>query len=536
LERLKPSLEKHVGCDIVDINPGVAVWSTKLHQFLKPRNHILLEPDDKLYNQFLKPLLDAPDSKYTLIPKSGIVWRQLEEVLTENNLPFQKAYEPNDPQLEEPNNTLLVVANLGFHPRKPYRGFESIASLVLHQLLDSVRSHSLFQRYGLVRMLIWVGDGEQTKVLPKTINQRRKSCVEAEITCGSIREIASSTHFSQKNCIAELAGIDEILKKMELRGITTPSNRASDTLRELKKPEGTGSKNVKFSKEFLAKLADLEERFRTGKIKKNLDDSHLVNTDTQSGIRLLSTPEYALLCNYRRQRKSGQSIPNKTQALVDEYILITGLQRAWFLARSQTEKDTLMESITVRRQALHDELESHDPAKIKIVTGLVDSSQASQIDPPLLLWESRDNEPLKVHPSEFYPAQEMALLDLQPKALWSILRKDYPNNYETFHFLLGQLMVAPRQPLKRGLEALAPGAFEWLIERCPLLTDPTRGGTLDTNDFRVRNLTTDMLRQMIEAWVDWPFKPSRYELIARAGSSVFDPDSLDDGLGGGGTI
>ena len=194
---MKPTLEKHIGCDILDLNPGPGMWSSTLHNFLKPRTHILMEPDYDSYKPMLQPLLDAEDSTYKLVPKSGLSWDSLLETLSPEHLPHQEALERRDPRLEEPNNTLLLVANLGFHPKKAYRGFNSITNLVLYQLLSAARSHSLIHKYGLIRMILWVDDEAKRSVLPRNVLRRRKAAVEAELTCSDINEIASSTDFAE---------------------------------------------------------------------------------------------------------------------------------------------------------------------------------------------------------------------------------------------------------------------------------------------------------------------------------------------------
>ena len=69
LSYIGPSLERHRGCDIVDLYPGAGEWSSKLNQFLQPRSHVLLEPDADLYRPFLQPLLDQPGT--TLLPSGA---------------------------------------------------------------------------------------------------------------------------------------------------------------------------------------------------------------------------------------------------------------------------------------------------------------------------------------------------------------------------------------------------------------------------------------------------------------------------------
>ena len=59
---LAPSLEAYKGCTVIDVHPGACLWSSKLHDFLKPKRHVLMEPEMLYYDAFMKPLLDQPGS------------------------------------------------------------------------------------------------------------------------------------------------------------------------------------------------------------------------------------------------------------------------------------------------------------------------------------------------------------------------------------------------------------------------------------------------------------------------------------------
>ena len=50
LNYLAPTLKPYRGCTIIDLNPGACVWTRKLHEFLQPKNHVLMEPEE-LYTQ-----------------------------------------------------------------------------------------------------------------------------------------------------------------------------------------------------------------------------------------------------------------------------------------------------------------------------------------------------------------------------------------------------------------------------------------------------------------------------------------------------
>ena len=153
----------------------------------------------------------------------------------------------------------------------------------------------------------------------------------------------------------------------------------------------------------------------------------------------------------------------------------------------------------------------------------MDNRRALRNDPPILFWDRRFAEPLLVQDKEFFPNREMCLLDFHPKSIWPILREDNLANYDNFEYILSSLFLSQTQSVTKGLTALAHGAFEWLVPRCPSLTDPAKGGSADLESMSVRCLTQDMLRELTEAWMKWPFRPDRYELMARTGSGVYDP-------------
>ncbi|CAK7563380.1 MAG: hypothetical protein SEPTF4163_001248 [Sporothrix epigloea] len=227
LEYVGSSLaERHAGCDLLDIYPGAGLWSQKLHALLQPRQHILLEPDDQFYKPFLQPLLDKPN--VSLVPKSGIVWRDLSNVL-ETMLPHQVP-RPRGPEHEpQRNDTLLVTANLAFSPKRSFSIFDSVAHLVLYQFINSIRASSLFHRYGLVRMLLWVEASDRHPLLARSCQRRRRLAIDGELATEWITEIAGPDDFSQWYVRADnldRASCQQALARMKEAGMVIPERRA----------------------------------------------------------------------------------------------------------------------------------------------------------------------------------------------------------------------------------------------------------------------------------------------------------------------
>jgi transcription factor 1 len=433
--------------------------------------------------------------------------------MSQEYLPFQKPLDKGDARLEQPNNTLLLIANLGSYPKKPFAGFHSLAALVLYQFLSSVQTHSLIQRYGLVKMLIWVPDDERNAVIPRSLSWRRKSAIDAAISCENIVEVASSTRAlrnspRERHLEADIAR--KVHRKMEDAGLKTPPGRESLLLEELSRQEQdhnlkkTDSQNSKYRKE----LTELEA---------TIDKMDPTEAEEASKRRRLLEQMLKFL-----ERKAVKNL-----GLCDDFDAIMELQKEIYNSNDKANIATLKEELDNRTHDWKETFENLPDEYHTTVQQMVDNRMAVSTDPPTLMYDRREYEPLRVHPGDFYPAKEMCLLDFEPMPLWPVLRENLQENLEIYSFIVGLLFIIPTQSIRRGFSALAPGAFEYLIAECPSITNPNKGGSLDLDLMTVRRLTEEMLKEMVEAWVRWPFRPNRYELMARSGGSIHDPDGVE---------
>ena len=281
---------RHKGCDIVDIYPGAGLWSSKLNEALQPRSHILMEPDAQLYEPFLKELTARPGVK--LVPQSGIIWRNLTSILSKEHLPHQVELDPlpdavegteaesqTDETSRQPasdsvlprNDTLLVTANLAFYPRRRFGQFESVSQLVLFQFISSIRASSLFQKYGRVRMLIWVEDDDRHALVARSCQRRHRLALDGEMATDWISEIAGRD--SDKNAwfrrdhSLDLESCRRVLARMQAEGIAIPPGRETKLVEEVRQKIADGvdlhSKTIgtKMTRPYLAELEQLEARF-----------------------------------------------------------------------------------------------------------------------------------------------------------------------------------------------------------------------------------------------------------------------------------
>jgi transcription factor 1 len=529
IDRIAPTLERHTNCDILDINPGTCLWSEKLHEKLKPRSHILLEPDAELYKPYFQPLLEKENSKYTLVPKSGILWKTYTEIENLGLLNNHEAYPMGDERLEKPNDSLLLIANLGYHPGKSYLGFGSIAHLMIYQLLAAVRNHSIFQKYGLVRMMIWMSDIEKATVLPRSVAIRKKFSLESELSCEHIFEWAGidegASGFRREHLI-DLESTRQVLANMKDHGMVTPEHRLGRLEKEIRESTNAFERaedELAVKRSYAQELEDLEAAYERGEFKKGLEGSASMALVT----KYKTTAEYRRMKTLQHRKRGQLTKLNRDEALLAAYDEILEARDS-LPAPDAEEYEAQKAEVDARWEEWHDKMEGLPPGDRQIIWLRIEDRRTFR--QKILPWDRRMSEPLKVYPHEFFPPRELALLDFHPRSLWPILRNN-PSNYDIFEFMIAHLMITPTQSIVRGLTAAAPGAVEWILPRCPSITDPAKGGAKDPNQLAVRSMSLEMFQELFEAWMQWPFRPSKGEMLVKMGSNHYNPEDADD-MGG----
>jgi len=530
LQRLSPSLKRHENCDIIDINPGVGLWSAKLHEHLKPRSHILVEPLEEYYRPFLEPLLSQPDSKYRLADIKGLALNSYETILERGVLPFQRPLSPT--ASDSANNSLLLVANLGYPPRLAHQLRITQTQTWVHRFLRMVRNQSGFHAYGLVRLLLWVLDEEKSVILPRSVGNRQKLAVEIEI-CSATEEVAGAdgaAGWHRRLLSLDMEGAKKVAQAMQDRNIDIPKGRkavlhkmatnqagqdVSDPV-EATDPGGVADYGLR---KWHDELEALQKGFRDGVFTKYVDES--------TGNRQ-STPKPAA----RKGRKSHAP----KRPTTPQWARMTSLSNC---IKSQRNQNVMADSIAIeqadldaRQDALEDRELREDERSLKRkelkdkitqvqqkaesgvkgfaakVAYYADDRRAAQQSPPLLHWDRRSAEPLVVHKDEFFPRIPMALLDIQSRPV-----KRVPN----FDALLTSIFNRPTQPIGTTLNGMAPGAAEALIPEIRGLRS-----RVNPEDFRPRVLTTEMIDDLLNAWEKWPFRPSPAKLWSTATDAIKD--------------
>lgn len=510
IDYIRPTLARHEGCDILDIFPGAGIWSTALHDAVKPRSHLLLEPDAKFYEPVLKPLLERPGTK--ILENSGIVWDELVPVLTPAHLPHQVERKPSPDQVPERNDTLLVTINLSMYPKRRFGKFDSLAQLVLFQMLASIRPGSLFQKYGLVRMLIWTSDPDKTTVLPRNLQRRNRTAVETELATDWTCEIAGadiedSGDWFRRDKNIDLESVGLALRRMEQLGIKTPPGRASQLMREyleLEEPPVAGGKAPRVHDRYFAELEALER-------------------DAAAGLLKPGSAEAKRLTNLRYWIRSTHLRFERAHDVLREY---NNVMKAYREAGSDPERLAVAASLA---QAWNDRMKSLDKAVQRECFLHIDNVSILHQDPPILNWDRRYAEPLVVDKDEFFPNVPCALLDVQPKAAARVLREIGPRSThagDAADLIFRSLFSNSTTPISNALESINPGARNGVLEHCPSITDPMAGGSPigGLGELPTRRLNQRHLVEIMEGWMKWPFRPEFSELVTRTSEDYMDED------------
>ena len=522
IQRLAPSLAQHVGCTIIDINPGVGLWSSKLHDYLKPRNHILMEPKQNIYLPFLQPLLDAPGSRYRLKDwPDAHIW-QPKRYIEEGLLPDTKGYGGPLSTNEEPNNSILIIANLAgqLHTMRENSRAAIAAHLKAIDFSHDVRHKTGFQQYGPTRMLMWLFDEDKRSLLPRTVGCRGKLSIYMEANV-VLEEIAGSHCESRikREDFLESESRKKVAIRMQEEGTKIPKDRQS-------RPESTRSDVSKISRPWHSELQELEEGFQSGKFSQYVKTPAAESINgrmpratggkARRGNLLPETPEYQRMMSLRYDANGQNVVIDRIEAMLRKQKKIDEMESDLYREDIKaSEQKNNIKALESRTQDFKAEVEKLSTKGVGILCFRDDDRRAFAMEPPLLMWDRRKAEPLLAGDAEFYAADQVALLDFQPKAT-----DEFPMTPEqSIYFdLISSSLYSPASQLTfRRLDTIAPGAFEALVPQVPAIHDPRRGGRRDIDSVRVRAATPEMLHGLAVAWDKWLFKPPIEDILTRFG-------------------
>ncbi|RSL75590.1 hypothetical protein CEP51_010721 [Fusarium floridanum] len=509
-----PSLDRHRGCDLIDINPGAGLWSRTLHDLVQPRKHILMETDIEVYGSMLSDLIERPNVQ--LLPKAGILWRDVNDMLATCISPEKKA-DPN--AIPERNDTLLVNINISYAPPKKFQMFECVSTMVLYQLMSSIKTASLFQQYGLVRMLIWINDDGKRRLLPHSATRRKRSTFEAELACEWIHEIAGKDiEYEAQELRDEWINVESgynTLARMKKAGLTMPSDRETFLYKTMTADESLMGKRLAgvqkpiLSRPYRTELEDLESDFAKSKA-----------TEASKRLKALRYREKYDLEDSNTYHDLIVQGEEASRLWKTDPAAFAAADAAWNAKIERLKKNARKEFVIFR-----------------------DNYHLFRQDPPMLHWDRRPFEPLAVRADEFYPQVPCALLDLQPKTMHHNLRQHGPKARAggladaILRFWYGYSLY----PVSKAMDSLWPG-FGKMFPEITCLRDPAKGGSPLSGDGEMpaRCVNEEQWIEIVETFMNWPFVPEYQELVGRLmdeGESEDEDEAKSGAMGGvGGSI
>ncbi|KAH7085910.1 hypothetical protein BKA63DRAFT_500732 [Paraphoma chrysanthemicola] len=525
LQYIAPSLEKYKGCTILDINPGVGLWSQKLHQFLQPRNHVLLEPDLDLYKDFLDPLLEAPGSTYKLVSKDTMKLESYNEIIDEGVCAGRERFDPADPKAQELNPELLVTGSLAWDPRLPGHGFDSMAKQLYFHFASAAWSNDLFHAMGPVRTLFWVESEDFSHMISQASTGMKKGNRLLEmmqqlewVAIAERRHRQVGRGSLGREPQYEMESLVRALRNGHKNSMKVPPHRQdyshSFAAQIEKASGGTGISRVDYMQGLLydrqlqgttpiglATQGNIEAVETECQLRKDSPDIVLSPLLPMKQERRKDVPT-----SFARKRNLLQhSIRSKLaiEAIVDIGEELYNLERKVLKTGVGPERDALIKQVEQLDQAWDQAVGNIDDNAQSLPPAELDDRISLRYPPhPRNQWDGRAFEPLISYQDEAWPHNRMSLISAIPipKPV-----DDTSDLHEWMQDFVSALYVEPAKPVPSALDTMQHGLSD-IIRECPSLHDPDKGGRFLLKHLRVRVLTVEMIVELVKAYRDWPFK------------------------------
>ncbi|KXT16033.1 hypothetical protein AC579_7137 [Pseudocercospora musae] len=573
IKYIAPTLEPYKGCTVVDINPGSCLWSDKLHRFLNPKCHLLMEPDEEYVEPFIKPLLQKPGSTYVHTSLSGINSRDYiqnwNELFADGSLIGRNRLHQDDPNLRRVDTSLLITGSLvrrndlTFVQKKYINPQLSLLNAAWSSLQNGV-----FHQAGLVRMLWWLAEPDKIALLPHVSNYKLFASAALGLSCNTNEVVAmkSSREYKDESEKVDIrsrySGISaessaRVQERMADRGIIVPEGREvhqREPVKEDTQTQWNSPLAVKYHTlpEFEAEFEELSERvnkhieIKTGK---KISPSHrpalqrLVDSMRYPQVHGAISEHRSRVSMYAKKYRVARSKTTgvasrfgpKTEERVgpaelsmalcaDSFLHMINLEVHYkFLEENGVDVSAFKPKLASLLQQIDEWSRCGSGA-----TQLADTCRLWEdvIDfeapTPILITDRRQYEALRAKPEDFYPAANVCMLDITPNELDMAVSGVADRNEvaNLCRYLLKIMFSLKSRSVTSALDRIAPSAAKDLIPMVPAITDPRRGGRLDPANLKVRQLTDEMLEGLAKAWVEWPFKPEMHEMPLE----LFDED------------
>ncbi|WEW59962.1 hypothetical protein PRK78_005444 [Emydomyces testavorans] len=417
LDRLAPTFQPRAPLDIIDLFPGVGIWSSKVHQRLRPRRHLLLEPLEKDYAPHLRALVNS-DPSYKFLPWDPLDEASINSLFSPQHLPEQLQRDLGPQGATQFNPSLLVLANMTRH-RHSY----SKRVFPFLRYLEACFDQSLLHQRGLVRIISIFTSSDAATILPRNLFGRRRLSVIAEAASAELVQLAGDTHESNH---AAIKGEDlwqisarAAAARAKAARISTPRGRQVKPIERAPEPFVMNSRRVDYFKRpkhdwhdnYLAFLKEYQEYH------KDNPDAKGNFPDREKAHRFILYRKRLLLEN--REAPLVAECVNKQLAIDDIQAQLRTIMHAGKPYPPNTpDLVATMDTLTSARDDIRSRLSRlskiHVTQRVQETHALLHSTSAPPDGPPLLRWDCRPYEPLRTHPADFDPPIPCAIIDFRP--------------------------------------------------------------------------------------------------------------------------
>ncbi|KAJ5797685.1 uncharacterized protein N7503_006981 [Penicillium pulvis] len=382
IHRLSPYLQRNAPVDILDLWPGSGVWSSKMNDFLRPRRHVLVEPNIKVFGSYLKELAKSKPC-YKLA--SGDIYGTNWSTVYKKYLPEQ--IRPMDvvPGTLPKNDTLLVLAN---PPETESKKNHMTPARWWASLMEDCMNQTGLHAYGSVRILAGFSVTELQVVLPRSIHERRRPAMLTENVALHHFEIASGYDlepwYTLKTWDSIQRNKQRVAERSAALGVITPPGQGHHRFeRSIRRGENlakTKGRDLTAQEE-----AEIRKEARTARAALNFDNRC-------AWARADISKDMSAIDARSRDLSRAAADPKVTAASLEE---IDRDIEAKKVALSQKMADLHFRLIRGWERALDD---------IRIETS------SNNLDDSVLLWDRRPFEPMLMEADEIFPRAHQTLV------------------------------------------------------------------------------------------------------------------------------
>jgi transcription factor 1 len=460
VQRVAPYLRQNTPVDILDLWPGNGLWSSKINDFLRPRRHVLVEPDIDIWGEFLHPLAESKPC-YKLLPMDiypipGLSHEKVDwGALVKETFPEQCAPSHSSARLPQ-NDTLLVLAN---PPQAASKKDHMTPGRWWIKFLETCLQKQELHSYGSVRIIAQLPHTEISTILPRSIAERKRSGLLTETLALHCVELAGpdlpEPQQTWRDWGETVANRARVAERAAAQGIHTPSDRQLPPLQC---------------------VPPTPERVSNGRVYKNQKEAqpYTPRRLLESHKPLLSDITNGDLASKERADKRATLLKARSAAIGKLEIENTVAHYRQVFANRQLEIDELtrnfaraaadVDETPERLKSLETDivsLQSIQTAEIagvhfmkkrfydKVIDDARNVALSNNFDNSVLLWERRPFEPLYIPSPDVFPhdyPRSMIYFEAHPNP--NVLQKvsEMPKLDISEFFARFQAMSAPFHP------------------------------------------------------------------------------------------